>query len=188
MKRTAIWLILALSTTGSIQAETIFIDDNLRVGVRPLPDSSLRPVAVVKTGMQLELLEKRGSYLHIRTPDGLSGWIKDIYTSEIPPAMLRLKALRQQQAAVARQLKELERDKQLLAAANRSLEDKVGELSAIRKQLQQEAARRQARQDEQAVAGYGWGLLILLVAGAGFSGGLSWHRQMVMRRLGGLRL
>ena len=71
MKRAGIWVILSLLAGGSVQAEPIFIGDNLRVGVRPEPDSTLTPVGVVQTGMQLELLEKQGAYLHIRAPDGL---------------------------------------------------------------------------------------------------------------------
>lgn len=190
MKQVKLLVFLALVGAASVHAETVYIGDNLRVGVRPAPDSTLTPIAVVQTGMRLELLEKRGAYLHIRTPEGVTGWIKDIYTSRSAPAILRLKALQRKQAALQQQLQELKQDNHVLATANQSLQGKVGELNAIRDQLQLEAARRQVLEDKQAVVSswYWWGLLVLLVGGAGFFSGLSWYRHAVMRRLGGLRV
>lgn len=53
-----------------------YVNDSLRIGVRAEPNTSVAPQNVVITGMQLEVLEREGSYIKIRSDDGVEGWIK----------------------------------------------------------------------------------------------------------------
>ena len=63
----------------NVFAESVYVSDNLRVGVRPEPDNGYAPVGVVTTGMKLDVLERKEGYLKVRTDTDLVGWIKDIY-------------------------------------------------------------------------------------------------------------
>lgn len=58
-------IVLSYALTASA-AEYVYISDNLRVGVRPEPVSSVPPISVVFTGMRLEVHERAEGYVKIR--------------------------------------------------------------------------------------------------------------------------
>ena len=98
--------VLLFSTV--LQAETAYVTDTLRVGIRPAPDNQTAPIGVVKTGMQFKVLETIDGFVRIKTDSDLEGWIRDSYVVKDPPAMIKLEALQQQQGTLAIQLKGLE--------------------------------------------------------------------------------
>jgi len=158
----------------------------LRVGVRPSPDSHAAPTGVIKTGMRLEVLESSNGYVRIKTDDDLEGWVKDTYIVNNPPAIITLQALQQRQGTLEGKLKTLEENNQVLQEANRVLNQRLDQLSAERAQWQLTQARATLANKE---ASWFWWLIgILMIAGAGFYSGISWYRQSVMKRLGGLRV
>lgn len=178
--------ITALIFSGAALAEAAYINDTLRVGVRPAPDNQAAPIGVVKTGMRLEMLETTNGFVRIKTDNGLEGWIKDSYIVKTPPAMIKLQALQQRQAALEGQFKSLEENNQVLQEANRVLNTRIDQLSAERSEWQLVQARATLASNE--INWYWWLLGILIVAGAGFYSGVSWYRQLIMKRLGGLRI
>ena len=178
--------ITALIFSGAALAEAAYINDTLRVGVRPVPDNQAAPIGVVKTGMRLEMLETTNGFVRIKTDNGLEGWIKDSYIVKTPPAMIKLQASQQRQAALEGQFKSLEENNQVLQEANRVLNTRIDQLSAERSEWQLVQARATLASNE--INWYWWLLGILIVAGAGFYSGVSWYRQLIMKRLGGLRI
>jgi uncharacterized protein YgiM (DUF1202 family) len=167
-------------------AETAYISDTLRVGVRPAPDNQAAPIGVVKTGMRLELLETREGFVRIKTENEVEGWIRDSYVVKTPPAMIKLPKMQQRLGALESEFKNLEENNLVLQEANRVLNARIDQLSTERSQLQLAQAR--ATLASRDVSWHWWLLVILIVAGAGFYSGISWYRQLVMKRLGGLRV
>ncbi len=171
---------------GVVMAETAYVTDTLRVGVRPTPDSHAAPTGVIKTGMRLQLLESNNGYVRIKTEDDLEGWVKDSYIVTTPPAMITLQTLQQQQASLEGKLKMLEENNQVLQEANRVLNQRLDQMSTERAQWQLSQARATLADKDDS---WLWWLLgFLMIAGAGFYSGISWYRQSVMKRLGGLRV
>ena len=175
-----------LCFSGSALAETAYVSDTLRVGVRPAPDSQAAPIGVVKTGMRLDVLENSNGFVRIKTENNLEGWVRENYVVKTPPAMIKIKTLQQRQGTLEGKLKTLEENNQVLQEANRVLNARVDQLSTERSQWQLAQAR--ATLDSSNISWYWWLLGILIVAGAGFYSGISWYRHIVMKRLGGLRV
>ncbi len=165
----------------------VYISDMLRVGVRPEPDSRVTPVGVVTTGMHLEVLAQRDGYMKIRTDKGLTGWIRDIYTTEEPPAMIRLEQVREQRAAMEKELTELRQAVNALEEANQTLNSQLDDLKAERSKLQLRVARSAAQTKESGSMVIFWVIGLVLIGIAAFAGGVVWQRYQTSRRLGGLR-
>lgn len=173
-------------SSGAIVAETAYVSDTLRVGVRPAPDSHVAPTGVIKTGMLVEILESTDAYVRVRTEDDLEGWVRDIYVVNTPPAMIKLQALQQQQRKLESELTVLEKNNQDLLEANRIMSQRLDQLSAERAKWQLSQARAALTNNE--FSWLWWLLGILILIGAGFYSGISWYRQSAMKRLGGLRI
>ncbi|MDH3947692.1 MAG: TIGR04211 family SH3 domain-containing protein [Gammaproteobacteria bacterium] len=172
--------------SGTALAETAYVIDTLRVGVRPAPNNQAAPIGVVKTGMRLTVLETSNDFVRVKTDDELEGWIRKNYVVNTPPAMIKLQTLQQRHGTLESQLKTLEENNQVLQEANRVLNTRIDQLSTERSQWQLAQARATLGSSE--VSWYWWLLGILILAGAGFYSGISWYRQLIMKRLGGLRV
>ena len=104
MLRIATLALLVWSIPVHSLAETVYVSDSLRVGVRAEPDNSISPHGVVVTGMQLEVLERANGFIKIHSEGGVEGWIKDSYVTTTKPAKLELTAVRAEQAKLQMQL------------------------------------------------------------------------------------
>ncbi len=60
------------------------------VGVSSAPDSSGERIASVKSGDRLEVLERSGDQVHVRTASGRDGWIRASYLTADEPLRARL--------------------------------------------------------------------------------------------------
>lgn len=177
--------LLLLAPTQAI-AKSVFVNDQLRVGVRPEPSQVVAPIGVVLTGMKLQVLERKQPFIKIRTDKGLEGWIKDIYVTDKTPAILRLKGLNKKYQDLQRQLADIEKTRVALEEANSILNDKIDSLKVQRAELQ----RSQAIQIVSSVKSASGVQIIWLVISliAGLVIGYFWHRHQSMKRLGGLRI
>ena len=179
---------LLSGVTFNVFAETVYVSDSLRVGVRAEPDNAYAPVGVVKTGMKLEVLDSQQGYLKIKTDDGLTGWIKKIYVIEKAPAVTKLQQMKQQNDELAAQKKELQTTISTLEGTNNSLTVQVEELKEDRSRLQLLQAKSTSNQEDARSAWYMWLIALIIVAAGCFLGGLQWCRHQTTKRLGGLRL
>ena len=179
---------LVLGMSFSAMADTAYVSDNLRVGVRPEPDNTSAPTGVVKTGMKLEVLDSQQGYLQIKTDDGLIGWIKKIYVIEKAPAIIKLQQSQKKYDQQAAQMKELQTTISALQSTNSSLTEQVEELKEDRSRLQLLQAKSISSQQDDKNSWPWWIVALLLFTTGGFFAGMQWSRHQVMKRLGGLRI
>jgi SH3 domain protein len=182
---------------GLARADTAYVTDSLRLGIHHSEDTSGKPFANLVSGTPLEVLERNGSYAHVRTPDGDEGWVKATYLVTQKPAQLRVAELEAELAGLrseidhahdARSSAETERDrlgKQAAVSAESS-----GALQETLDRLKRENEAYETRMDA-----YRGSLPLTWVAAAlivtlvgGFVTGLWWLDALIRRRHGGFRI
>ena len=139
MSHPFVCLALLLAAVTAQAAETVIVSDELPINVRRGPGTRFAIIAAVKSGAELEVLERReDGYLRVRTPKNNEGWVLTRLVQTGPVARQQLAALR----------KELE-----LARAE------VGAVQAAQEQWRSDLARAEAalersrsRQEELRVA------------------------------------
>jgi SH3 domain-containing protein len=82
-----------------VRAEDLYVIEQLVVSVSSAPDGSGERIASVRSGDPLEVLERSGDEVHVRTGGGREGWIRASYLSAEEPLRPRLA---QRTAEVAR--------------------------------------------------------------------------------------
>ncbi len=182
MKKKIIIAGLLFGLTTISQAATLYVGDNLRVGVRSENNSQTSPFKVITSGTQVEFLKDDGGYSYVRTSDGKKGWIRSIYLSKTPPARILLQEMelaynktRQELEQLQQKLKTTDSEKQklshsleLLNKDIKILNSKIAELSPDRNST-----------------------LIFLITtflallGLAFTLGILWNKQQVAKKLGG---
>lgn len=205
--RRLIPLFLILLLPLQAWAESVYVRDMLRVGVRSEPDSSESPLAIVTTGSKLEVLDRRDGYVKIRTDDGVEGWVNDAYTSPEVPARIRLKEVEARnedlEERLAKARREARQEIQELRATTAATVEENDQLTARLEALEKDNASLRLRlrelnpaaePEDASGAGfmerrwliYAGGVLALLLAG--FLWGARWQRGRVAGRLGGMDL
>lgn len=195
MKRTLLlivccWPLLAFS-------ETVWVNDIIYLGVRPERDGG-KPVAVVKSGTVLEVLERDRRNLRVRTPDGVEGWVSTTYISEEMPARQQLAQVQERYATLSSEVDRMNGDMEKVNEANTALSANLMSLSEERDQLQRQIAeltqeiealrpKPEEAADAQRKLLYWVGSLAGLVL-ITFFGGAAWYRSRAMKKLGGLRI
>ena len=81
--------LLALGTPAAA-AQALYVVEQLVVSVNSAPDGGGERVASLKSGDQVELLERTGNVVHVRLASGKDGWLRSSYLSEEEPLRSRL--------------------------------------------------------------------------------------------------
>ena len=175
-----------------LAAEQVYINDTQRVGVRPTPSGSVAPIAVVTTGMRLQVVDRADGYLKIQGADGIEGWIKEIFTIDEPPSVIKLQRLQARHAAVQQELRQAKQELQVATRATQVLTEKLALQKADTSRLQLELAHKVGQERlEETQHSILWWLSLFIVptlAYAAFYGGIVWYRNQAQKRLGGLRV
>lgn len=191
LKGTGISLLLALSlSTGTAMAETIYVHDYLRLGVRANPNSSETPIAVVTTGDALEVLERQEGYIKVRAKNGVEGWVSKAYVSSEKPAVLRLEQLQQEYQRQQSELKDLRRELTVSQGKNETLDKQLSELMSENGSLHEQVSRYYSKTAQQRQH-YTWlfqSLAIVALFILGVYLGVRWQKRRVSDRLGGLEI
>ncbi|HVN44245.1 MAG TPA: SH3 domain-containing protein [Steroidobacteraceae bacterium] len=106
-------LALLLATPAAAPAESLYVIEQLVVGVSSAADASGERVATLKSGDRVEVLERSGDAVHVRLASGRDGWVRASYLSADEPLRVRLA---QRDAELARLGNELSALKAQLAA------------------------------------------------------------------------
>lgn len=176
--------------TGAAMAETIYVHDYLRLGIRANPNSSESPITVVTTGDSLEVLERQGGYIKVRSEDGVVGWVSKAYVSSEKPARLRLEQLQEEYKRQKAELKDLRQELTAAMERNELVDSQISELMNENASLHQQVSRfysENAKNKRQ----FTWlyqSLAIIALFLFGIFLGVRWQRKRIAERLGGLEI
>lgn len=191
MFRSAMFAALVTLVVLPAMAETAYVDDTLRVGVRRNANSSEAPLTVVTSGAPLEVLERGERYWRVRTEDGVEGWVSASYITTQPPVRAQVAALKAENARLKAELQARESTPDIAAQFAVLQQEYQQLLEQFTAAMEAEAitAAPEARKQERPSSYLGWGgLLLIVLSGLGFVLGKRHERSRVMRRFNGLRL
>jgi SH3 domain protein len=138
--RRAGWLLAIWLGAPWAAAETAWVSDVFFVPLRSGPSEANRIIHKgLKSGTALEVIERAadGEFTHVRTPDGLDGWIRSQYLLPEPIAAVRLEAANKRIAALEQQLAQR-------GNALSELRSTSSEAASTNEQLTAEVARLQS--------------------------------------------
>lgn len=125
----------------SVQAETLYISDELTVPLRRGPSNQHRIInAALPSGLQLQVLarDEAAGFTHVRTPNGTEGWVPTQYLTSQPIARDRLAAATRRVEALETQLKQLRENYQEVRGASKESEGRATDLGKRTEKLQAE--------------------------------------------------
>jgi len=122
-----------LALNGIAPAETVYVTDELRLGLREGPGSNYEIVDVARSGQVLELLNVEGRWARVRLTDGQEGWVLERYLTRTMTGGLKLERLRAQYDSLRNQAENLREE-------NRRLNREVQQLRTELKQNSRTAA------------------------------------------------
>jgi hypothetical protein len=88
--RKALLLVPVLAAAPALQAETLYVVEQLVVNVNSAPDATGARVTSIKSGDAVEVLERQGDQVHVHLGNGTEGWVRKSYLSEQEPLQHRL--------------------------------------------------------------------------------------------------
>lgn len=182
---------------GLAHADTAYVTDSLRLGLHHTDDTSDKPFLNLVSGTALEVLERNGSYAHVRTADGEEGWVKATYLVAQKPAQLRVAELEAELAGLRNEFDHTR-------SAHSSAEDEVNRLGKQAAQSTQSSGALQEtlgrlKSENEAYEArletfrgslpLRWvGAALLVAVAGGFFAGLWWLDALIRRRHGGFRI
>lgn len=125
-------LILCLFAT-TIQAETMYISDNLRITLRSGPSTENKILAVLESGQTVDVVQKGDEWSQVKMLNGKEGWALSRYLSPEPTHRLRLERLQGKHKNLMAQAAELIEENNRLKAENKQFKT---EAETTQKQLQ----------------------------------------------------
>lgn len=188
--RAALVLLMAAWFALPASAETVYIHDILRVGIRTQANSSESPITVVTSGTELSVLERDGGYMRVRTPSGVEGWINSDYTTNELPARMRLERVEKERDALKADLAKARATQNAESSQAEQLSARIDSLQQDNQRLQQSVTEL-TTDLQQKEGGNTWvyiALAMILLFALGIYLGVRWAQQRVAQRFGGLEL
>jgi SH3 domain protein len=156
VKRIRLYLAIGAGLLAPLAfAETLYVTDQVTVGLRAdvTPDAAV--LATASTGAALEVLERSGSLVRVRDGNGVEGWVDAAALAGQPPAAQQLKALRAELERTRAQLANTQGllEKSRAAPPPSANTDKLqSELTGARAQLDKLQAELKKKSEETAAA------------------------------------
>lgn len=186
MLRNTLIILLACCPVSAVWAETLYVVDMLRVGVRAEPVGQGAPLQVVSTGAALEVLERSEGYIKVRTVEGNEGWIGKTYLEKRPPARVRIKGVEAKLKKARAELKKAQGGSVPLKEENEKLTAQVAELTEQNREQNNALGEVYAKKQQEAYILYAWiGTTVVLFL-LGMALGKRRYRKRVASRFGGL--
>ena len=103
----ALLLLLSLFANGAnAQSETVYVIDQLLVGVHAEKNLDSAITKVLPTGTMLEVIERDGELARVKDQQGNEGWIDAAYLMQNPPARQMVERLERANSELQAQLSE----------------------------------------------------------------------------------
>lgn len=199
----ALIILSMLGLFSSAQAETLYVAERLRIGLRAEAAETSAVVKTVETGSPLEVIDRLENFVHVRDPQGTMGWIEARYLSLEAPARLQLVKL---QEDLTKSRKETAEAQAQLKKAQAAAAEQVAKI----KELEKAAADKPAApptatpvpvpppvaappvgktsKDAGFIFSYLWLGISFAMLGIGFAAGVKWLRESIRKRSGGMYL
>ena len=189
---TALTVLLVASSTVTA-AETVYVTDELRLGLYADETTTGRPLRSLVSGDELTVQERALTSLRVRTAQGDEGWVKSGYVVEEPPARFRIGPAEQRIAELTASLASLTQESERLDAQIEELQSQLQEAEAGIVRLP--AAEAEATELRAQLAEYGQRVPVSWLLGAalgtfiiGCVAGYVWLDRRVRKRFAGLRI
>ncbi len=190
-----ITVLVLLGIFSAAQAETVYVAERIRIGLRAETEETSAVVKTVETGMPLEVVERMDKFAHVRDPQGAEGWIEARYLTPDPPAGLQLAKLQEELAKSRAQTSEAQTQLKKAQAGLAEQAEKIKDMekdAADRPTSASVAAKTPPVKPGAAVAGFNFSYLWLGISfamlGIGFAAGIRWVRESIRKRSGGMYL
>ena len=198
-----VMLLAMLSLISAAQAETLYVAERMRIGLRAEPTETGAVVKTVETGTPLEMIERVENFVQVRDPQGATGWAEARYLTPDLPARSQLVKLQEDLAKSRSQTAEAQAQLKKAQAA-------AAEQAATIKTLEQEVADKPAMpptatpvpvpppvvappvgkttKDAGFMFSYLWLGISFAMLGIGFASGVKRLRESIRKRSGGMYL
>ena len=139
-------LLLCAWAVSAAAAQTLYITDQIKVGLHQDKGTGSPIVKIVPTGTAVEVIKSEGDVSYVREPGGASGWVNNSYLLDKAPgspadqeAMARIATLEKQLSDARAQLRDLEAKAPPPPTADtRTLQQLRDENTDLSQQLKQE--------------------------------------------------
>jgi len=190
-------VLLIMALPAGLRAETAYVTDMLQLELYDNEALSGAPVRKLRSGDQLEILERSTRKARVKLDNGETGWVKSLYIVTTEPARTRANKLEAEvealQSQVAKLGEQLAAEQQRLQDIESNKSGAVGQLRAAQAELEELRSSNALLGDR--IATYrgsvplSWtfaGMVLALVAG-GF-GAWFWMDSRSRARHGGYRV
>ncbi len=205
--------VAATPAAAAPAGQKAYISDRLNLGLYLQPDPAATPVKSLPSGMQVQILETRDTFVRIRMVDGNEGWARAEFITTEPPAKVLLQQVTRERDQLREQLNSVAGGEQHLSGQLTQARQKIQQLeqqlaspqssgeSTEDLQLRYQQAQRKIgeleRQNSAGAKSGGdnialkiLGLLatLLLSIGLGAALGVRWLGARVRKRFNGLKV
>ncbi len=88
-----IFISMLLLLSGLVHSESVYVIDELKIGLHEAPTIDSPIIKLVPSGTELMVIERQNDLVHVDEPDGASGWINDKYIVADKPGKALVKEL-----------------------------------------------------------------------------------------------
>ena len=132
-------VIILLTGTAAVNAESVYITDELSVGLHEDKTLDSPILVILKSGTELELVKREENLSFVQdAKSGISGWIDNSYIESGVPASSQVSNLEARNNALERQLNDLKRSGGGSSVNTGTYEKLVNENAALQQQLNSE--------------------------------------------------
>jgi SH3 domain protein len=143
-KKVLFFLLFLFFFAATAHAEVVYVTDRLLVMLRSEQGGGEK-IAKLFSDAPLQLLEKSGRYVKVRTEDGQEGWVEEQYTTTEPPKQIVITSLEVEIKRLEANLNQLAKERGPLGE---QLEKSKREHAEQVKMLEENASRLQNERDQ----------------------------------------
>lgn len=198
-----VMVLAMLGQFSAAHAETLYVAERMRIGLRAEATETGAVVKTVETGTPLEMIERVENFVQVRDPQGTMGWAEARYLTPELPARLQLVKLqedlaksRSQTAEAQAQLKKAQATSAAQEATIKTLEQEVADKPALPPTVTPMPVPPpvaappvgKTAKDAGFMFSYLWLGISFAMLGIGFVAGVKWLRESIRKRSGGMYL